>query len=217
MSRLATIRRWFLLVLGACAGLLWGLVLAPEVAYRILLYLETTAEPDEWKLAGHPDQGIARLLGADAWDVYVETTGGQILVGHAHNCASRCWEETDSGKIVRDGGAGREILLGTGCSSRFEQIPMPPYPVVQCASVQTSIAVEFYGEAHYALLEDGNLWLWDHGAGRMSDEGMRSLQARLLGLCCSPLAGFAAGIGIVALFLRLHRGSPAAARRRNPG
>ncbi len=57
-------------------------------------------------------------------------------------------------------------------------------------------------EVRYALLEDGDIWWWEHGSGRMSTAGFEVLGIRILRACGGRAVGVIIGLVAVARWLR---------------
>jgi hypothetical protein len=182
-------RRW--LMIGACVGLAIGIVAGQLAAPSIL-----EGSLVRWKSIGHPEGVISRILAADSQGLYVEMADGLVYQGFLLDCRNRlepCWKHSTSDTLNRD----PHSKIGAMCSSNFQQMRMPPLPMIQCASSYGIIGVEFYQEAHYALLEDGNIWVWQHSSGRMSLETLVSYSLRCPVIPCSgALLGLAVALGL---------------------
>ena len=167
-------------------GLWLGATAALELAVRLSApRLEGAAAP--WTSLGHPPGEVVGIVTADSERVRVQVAGGaQYEASRACGSASpECWAETGPE------GANVQTEIGPACRSRFEGLGDPPGRLVQCAS-HVELGADVHWEAHYALVESGEVWVWQHAVGALGF----SMLDFFPWPCVGGLAGLFAGVSL---------------------
>ncbi len=150
---------WSWLVVGTCLGFAVCLSLSSLFASKL-----SEGYFVRWKLLGHPEHKIARIVSADSGDVFVESTTGTLYRGWVRYCENpqqQCWEEIDRAYH------NSNLQLGIQCDAGFPGMQKPPGQIFQCASTKDyHNDLGYFYESHFALLKDGNVWLWEHFTGQ---------------------------------------------------
>ncbi|CAG0942993.1 hypothetical protein ANRL1_01164 [Anaerolineae bacterium] len=148
-----------------------------------------------WQRLTAPPQKPVEIVGAkmgrDGWaTIHVKTMDNRI-----YSCRGRsveCWVETNApaNKVENFGGGS---CVGSKSKSPYS-VSNPPGKVVD------RIQVEFCGADYgtlieYAILDDGNVWMWNHTSGALAGLGVMAICA--IG---GALAGMALGAAIVIPF-----------------
>ena len=186
------------IILGACVGLIIGFVIGSRVETNM-----RNGSFVEWESLGSPEGKISSILAVDLASysdssIYVETIDGEIYQRLLRNCQNNsqpCWIK------ISTLGANSPSDISDHCISRY-RMKNPPFPIVQCVNSEGGVGLEFLRETHLALLEDGNIWVWEHSSGRMS---LDSLIASALKCIVIPCIGFLVGWGAVLLLLTMSK------------
>ncbi len=188
------------LILGACVGLIIGFFIGSRVETNM-----RNGSFVQWNSLGSPEGKISSILAVDLASysdssVYVKTSNGEIYQRLLRSCQNNnqpCWVKISTPEATSPSD------ISDHCLSRY-RMKNPPFPMVQCVNSEGGVGLEFLRETHLALLEDGNIWVWEHSSGRMS---LDSLIASVLKCIVIPCIGFLAGWGIVLLLLALSKRS----------
>ena len=180
MSSKATIV-W--LFIGPCIGGLVGLM----VGFIIFSFAQEGYFA-KWELLGHPDGTISNLLSYHWGSTYITTSDGKSYWIDLRNCQRKMEPCFESMAIPAD---IKFPPTSTMCSSFFSRMRQPPYPIIQCASSRDPIGGNFDDEISIALLADGNIWVWEHTSGSMSQDTITNTGICLLTPCVGGVIGLA--------------------------
>lgn len=153
-----------------------------------------------WRQLEAPPEDVASILTSNTYIVQIETRSGEVYQAEISKClqsAGGCWEK-----------ANRTYELeppywhkGSRCRSCFQEMKEPPGRIVECGSA--TLPFECYREAHYALLEDGTIWVWQHAVCGLGPGGVLNVGNMLI--CGTTSLGLLLGLGISVVFPKVCR------------
>jgi hypothetical protein len=191
-KRLASIFVVVIVVLLPITGAYFGFTVG-----RLWAEAQNEGARANWQFLGSPPGSISRVVGADMESVYVEVASGQVYRG-ARECgggASGCWE------IATEIRQEPYFAISSRCDTHFTMMEDPPAEVVQCASVVTGGPSENW-EAHYALLEDGNIWVWHYVMWNLEFPLLQvGFIVPCVGMVVGALGGICVACGMIGLCL----------------
>jgi hypothetical protein len=172
--------------IGAVIGLTIGFIAG-------IIILTTMLEGSfvQWELLGHPESAISTLLTNNWGRVYVKTVNNETYEINLRNCQQKsgpCWEKVTAVSETP------LSLADSSCSSRFSQMKRPPNLILQCVTYVSQIGGEYSDEINFALLSDGNIWVWELSSGGMSIDTYAPFA---IGCIASPLVGTLTGLILV--------------------
>jgi hypothetical protein len=146
-----------------------------------------------WHSLGQPPAAAMSIEAGDTQTVWVKTADGQGYRAdwYSAECThsppeAGCWRKAS-------GVAGTAPWQqGEQCATEFPRMPSPPAAMIACASTRELYVPEYYGETSYALLSDGAVWVWAHGASAFGP-----LDDVLIGRVEGSVAGFLLGLVLV--------------------
>lgn len=150
------------------SALVAGLILL--LAYLLsIFYSEGGFE--QWQSLGAPPHGVGEVVAvtfdqrSDAVVVLSAANDAQLQQGSLSACAaSGCWQITESIPNIND---WSNLTISPRCQTEFQQQAPPPGAVVWCASYDdVAFGTHFIREAHFALLNDGQVWVWQFIPGQ---------------------------------------------------
>lgn len=146
--------------------LLSGLIAASLLGLSYLasiLYADGAFE--RWHSLGAPPHGIGEVASV-SFDARSEATvvltsdNNQLLQQGARSAcgAAGCWQQVYT---IPAGNDWSESAIAERCRSDYPRQAAPPGAIVWCASYwDVAFGSHLVGEAHFALLEDGSVWVW---------------------------------------------------------
>jgi hypothetical protein len=154
-----------------------------------------------WHSLGAPPEGVGEIASVyfDARSeatVVLTSADNQLWQQGARSAcgAAGCWQQVDTFPTGND---WAELAIAGRCQSQYPRQTAPPGALLWCASYwDVAFGTHFIREAHFALLEDGSVWVWQF------IPGMGALLIMLIGGLLAVLAG------LVAYFV-LRRSAPA--------
>lgn len=143
--------------LGTLAGALIGLLIV-----RQYIIIDFSGENVKWSSMGNPGSEITHIIIPTRNAVFVETTKGSFYEGTL-GCDS-CWEKISDPSLIPVAIENPidSVQIGSQCQPKYYKMQEPPFKSVLCASYFVGFETSF--EVHYALLEDGNIWSWEHNS-----------------------------------------------------
>jgi hypothetical protein len=159
---------------------------------------------ERWHSLGAPPEGVGEVASvyfdarSEATIVLTSAENQLLQQGARSACgAAGCWRQVDT---LPAGNDWSELAIAERCQSEYARQAAPPGALLWCASYwDVAFGTHFVREAHFALLEDGSVWVWQF------IPGMGALLIMLLGGFLAVLAG------LVAYFV-LRRSAKAAPR-----
>jgi hypothetical protein len=139
-----------------------------------------------WTSLGKPPLPIDHLLFVDPYSVFVTTMDGEVFRRTIECESEPCWTISDSPDLGTTSWVTETLVIAETCQFQSE-IKAPPGIVVECASLNNLMMVGGYLTAYYALLDDGSVSLWRHGASDI-DYGIQSLGVLIYGLVGALIA-----------------------------
>lgn len=142
------------------------------LSYFISVYYSEGAFED-WRSLGTPpnaiDEVAAVYFDAASDATIVTTTVGSDLFqqGALSLCSdAACWKHVNSIPARND---WSELTITALCQSDYKRIAPPPGTPVWCASLSDmAFGTNFVREAHFVMLEDGDVWVWQFIPGQMA-------------------------------------------------
>jgi|GEM_PF-3485219 hypothetical protein len=120
----------------------------------------------KWRSLGSPPEKIIKIVGLCNEEICVETENDKVYLFNSYDCNSEvvqsCWEQVDA-TIV-------EMPQIITCGYNFQPKPFLPDAIQgivtrDCGSGGSS-------EAYYALLKDGNIWVWKNSTTDLQGVGL---------------------------------------------
>jgi hypothetical protein len=149
-------------ILGACVVII--------LSYSISVYYSEGAFED-WKPLGTPPYEVEEIVTVyfDAMSdaTIASTTADNALfqVGGLSICSkASCWKQVESIPVTND---WSEMTITTLCRSDYRRIAPPPSTPVWCANYSDiGFGTHFVRDAHFVMLEDGDVWVWQFIPGQ---------------------------------------------------
>jgi hypothetical protein len=148
-----------------------SLILSSVVAISLLglSYLASIFYADgafeRWHSLGAPPYGIGEITSiyfdahSEATIVLTSADNERLQQGAVSACgAAGCWHQVDTIPVGND---WSELAIAERCQSEYARQAAPPGALLWCASYwDVAFGTHFIREAHFALLEDGSVWVW---------------------------------------------------------
>lgn len=139
------------------------------LSYFISTYYSEGAFED-WRSLGVPPYAIKEVAAvyfdaASEATIMTTTVGSDLFQQGALSLCSNavCWEQVESIPLTND---LSELTTTALCQSDFRKIALPPSTPVWCANFSdVGFGTHFVREAHFAMLEDGDVWVWQFVPG----------------------------------------------------
>lgn len=149
-------------VLAVCAIL--------ALSYSFSTYFSEGAFED-WRALGAPPHAIEEVavvyFNAASDATIVTTTAGSDLLqqGALSLCSNAvCWEQVESIPATND---WSELTITALCEGDYKKIAPPPGAPIWCANFwDIAFGTHFVRQAHFAMLEDGDVWVWQFIPGQ---------------------------------------------------
>ena len=152
----------------------------------------------QWRQLEVPPEDVANLLTSNTYIVQIETSSGKVYQAEISKCLQTtegCWEKASRTYEIEP----PYWHKGSRCRSDFQAMKEPPGRVVECGSA--NLPFECYRETHYALFEDGTIWVWQHAVCGLGPSGILNVGNMLI--CGTILLGLLLGLGISVAFLKV--------------
>jgi hypothetical protein len=160
---------------GCSAILIVGSMIAGVVLGFLIASMASSPQFTIWRPLGTPPQPVAKILGAELSEVYVQTQDGAV-----YRFRDR-WEAADW---------PRQLLSSQGCS--FPIFPASSSDDID--SVQIQSCSEVIAATKYVIRSDGSVWRWEYHSSAMDQIG------RVLNnLPLFAAIGLAVGVVVVAI------------------
>jgi hypothetical protein len=167
--------------LSAVAGIIWSSV-----------HVEGSFE--SWKSLKSPLEKVSQLLNTDGEKIWVKTENNNTYYANYDCHKNDCWIKTGS-LPNEDDMAYYSKEKGKQCND-FGFYPVsPPKNSIECMSINYD-AAEIV--THYALTDDGTVWVWSHSFGGITDIEPEKC---FIGICSGPI-GLILGILVATFFYR---------------
>lgn len=163
----------------------------------------------DWKSLGTPPYEIEEIdavyFDAASDATIASTTAGSTLfqVGGLPICSNdSCWKQVESIPVTND---WSEMTITPLCQSDYRKIASPPSTPVWCVNYSDiGFGTNFVREAHFVMLEDGEVWLWQFIPGQMA------LLIMITGVVVAGLIGVLMLLAIFWMSFKERRTTPAA-------
>jgi hypothetical protein len=171
-------------------GILVGIASAIIAVYVLFTYgsLSDNGSFVQWRSLGSPPENIAKIVGICDNTVCVQTNNNKIYGVSAYGCdvlSQSCWKELEQPIIEED-------HFGS-CWFRFAE-KNPPKRVIQIMKTNNCGSGGAI-QTNYALLADGNIWIWEH---TVSD--LQGLQWFVLAIPVAVIS-FIIGVALVLIYV----------------
>jgi hypothetical protein len=120
-------------------------------------YVESSGRLIFWRSLGSPQEKVAKILGLDSYDVFVETTDKKIYKANLNKCKwpyISCWEETE---IFEELPA---LVYKQNCWHDFV-VSEPSGQIIQVIKIK-DCGSGGATQTNFALMADGKVKVWTH-------------------------------------------------------
>ena len=174
------IRSLFIISIFGTAGFFAGVQIADWAQNRA-----NSARFTEWETLGKPP--------SDAVAVHIGEHGGYLIEGK-DGAFYYCQGLQTNGPCIWHTVETNDAVLGVNYSDPavWPEVPHPPGDVISEAFYAFS-GGEMFMQTNYAVLDDGSVWIWEHGVNGMYQIGT-SLSLIALGVIAGLIIGFTVSI-----------------------
>ena len=190
--------RFFLSVFYFIVFCVVGLIIGVGIAYGFLI-LGGQGVFSSWELL-KGDHPFEKIITADNQTVWAQASDGKVYSWNTNCYRENCDQWVEAKEIPKNDSeyySGQTLEISNSCGTD-DRVRNAPGKVVECAHVVVSMA-DFGTTVDYALLDDGQIWMWELSGSNIEFEVVP---------LCGGFLGIVAGIvGFIIFMIRRERKS----------
>lgn len=163
------LKSFFLSILYFVVFCVLGLIVGVGIAYGFLI-LGGQGVFSSWELL-KGDHQFEKIITADNQTVWAQASDGKVYSWNTNCYRENCDQWIQANEVPKNDSeyySGETIDIGSSCGAD-DRVRNAPGEVVECARVVVKMA-DFGTTVYYALLDDGQIWMWQHTGSNIEFE-----------------------------------------------
>jgi len=129
---------------------------------------------EKWQNLGSPIEPIERIIYGEQHAVYVKTVNDKVYSCTNFQEGSNCWTNTEWSQ--------NDFVQEESCEFESFHIQRPPKEIVDIVEINYCGA-DLATQVKFALLRDGDIWVWRFGSAGTASAFFLFLEYQLLACC----------------------------------